>query len=54
VIALSETALGSLRRPQRKALEAHGTLVAADVGTIERHGGGSVRCMLAEIALPRA
>jgi hypothetical protein len=54
VIALSKTALGSLRAPQRKALEAHGELVVADVGTIETHGGGSVRCMLAEVALPRA
>jgi hypothetical protein len=53
VIALSKTALGSLRGPQRKALEGHGELVVADVGTIETHGGGSVRCMLAEIALPR-
>jgi hypothetical protein len=24
-----------------------------DVGTIERVGGGSVRCMMAEIFLPR-
>jgi hypothetical protein len=54
VIALSKTALGSLRAPQRRALEAHGELVVADVGTIETHGGGSVRCMLAEVALPRA
>jgi hypothetical protein len=54
VIALSATALASLRGPQRRALEAHGELVVADVGTIEKQGGGSVRCMLAEIALPRA
>jgi hypothetical protein len=54
VIALSKAALASLRGPQRRTLEAHGELVVADVGTIETHGGGSVRCMLAEIALPRA
>ena len=54
VIALSKTALASLRGPQRRALEAHGELVVADVGAIETHGGGSVRCMLAEVALPRA
>jgi hypothetical protein len=54
VIALSKSALASLRGPQRRTLEAHGQLVVADVGTIETHGGGSVRCMLAEIALPRA
>jgi len=54
VIALSATALGSLSGAQRRALEAQGELVAADVGTIETYGGGSVRCMLAEVALPRA
>jgi hypothetical protein len=54
VIALSATAFASLHGPQRRALEAQGELVVADVGTIEKHGGGSVRCMLAEVALPRA
>lgn len=54
VIALSTAALASLYAPQRRALEAHGELVVADVGTIEKHGGGSVRCMLAEVALPSA
>ena len=39
--------------PTRRALERHGELVAADIATIERIGGGSVRCMLAEVALPR-
>jgi len=53
VIALSVTALASLRAAQRRALEAHGELLVADVATIETHGGGSVRCMLAEVALPR-
>jgi len=54
VIALSATALASLHPAQRRVLESHGELVAADVRTIETHGGGSVRCMLAEVALPRA
>ena len=53
VIALSAAALSSLDAAQRRALEAHGDLLIADVGTIETHGGGSVRCMLAEVALPR-
>ena len=30
----------------------HGELVIADVGTIESYGGGSVRCMLAEVGAP--
>jgi hypothetical protein len=53
VIALSAAALASLHPAQRGALESHGELVVADVPTIERVGGGSVRCMLAEVALPR-
>jgi hypothetical protein len=52
VIALSTTALEALAPAQIRALEAHGELVAVDVRTIERFGGGSVRCMLAEVHLP--
>jgi hypothetical protein len=53
VIALSATALAALGATARHALERHGRLVTADIGTIERLGGGSVRCMLAEVALRR-
>jgi hypothetical protein len=53
VIALSAAALASLAAPTRRTLERYGQLVAADIATIERLGGGSVRCMLAEVALPR-
>ncbi len=53
VVALSTRALGSLRPDQRRRLERHAELVPADVGTIETYGGGGVRCMLAEIHLPR-
>jgi hypothetical protein len=52
VIALSAQALRALAPATRRALERHGRLVAADIATIEHLGGGSVRCMLAEIALP--
>lgn len=53
VIALSATAWRSLDAGQRRALERHGAVLAAEVDVIERHGGGGVRCMLAEIHLPR-
>jgi hypothetical protein len=53
VIALSAAALASLAAPTRRLLERHGDLVTADISTIEHIGGGSVRCMLAEVALPR-
>jgi hypothetical protein len=49
VIALSAGALAALGGATRRALERHGRIVSADVATIERLGGGSVRCMLAEV-----
>jgi len=52
-IALSTTAWQSLDAARRRALERHGNIVAADIPVIERHGGGGVRCMLAEVHLPR-
>jgi hypothetical protein len=52
VIALSAAALRGLAPTTRDALERHGRFVTADIRTIERLGGGSVRCMLAEVALP--
>jgi len=53
LIALSTTALGCLAPAQRRALESRATLIPAEIPTIERIGGGSVRCMLAEIHLPK-
>ena len=54
IIALSVTAWRSFDGAMRRTLERQGEIVAANVATIERVGGGSVRCMLAEIALPAA
>jgi hypothetical protein len=53
LIALSTTALGSLNPAQRGILESHAALVPVSIPTIERVGGGGVRCMLAEIHLPK-
>jgi hypothetical protein len=53
IIALSTTALGCLGAAQRRALESQATLIPAEIPTIERIGGGGVRCMLAEIHLPK-
>ena len=53
VIAMSAAALRALTARTRAALERYGRFVTADIGTIERLGGGSVRCMLAEVALPQ-
>ena len=53
IIAMSETALASFDAAQRSALERHASLVAVPIPTIERVGGGSVRCMIADVHLPR-
>lgn len=52
LIVLSTRALRSLSAAQQRRLEHHGQLVAVPLDTIESHGGGSARCMLAEIYLP--
>ena len=53
VVALSAKALSNLRPEQVSALETlGGELIEADIPTIEAVGGGSVRCMIAEIHLP--
>ncbi|MEM1262820.1 MAG: arginine deiminase-related protein [Pseudomonadota bacterium] len=52
LIAMSSQAHGALDELQRLTLSRHGRIVHADIGTIERLAGGSVRCMLAEIFLP--
>jgi hypothetical protein len=53
VIALSAAARRSYRPEQLRVLERFGELVQADIPTIEAVGGGSVRCMIAEVHLPR-
>lgn len=53
LVALSTTALDSLTQEQRSTLERlGGELVAIPIPTIERVGGGSVRCMIADVHLP--
>jgi hypothetical protein len=53
VIALSTTGWRSLEAAQRRVLESHADLVPVSIPTIERIGGGGVRCMLAELHLPK-
>jgi hypothetical protein len=54
VLAMSARAERALNPAQRAVLEKHARLVASPIDTIEDCAGGSVRCMLAEIHLPRA
>lgn len=53
VVAMSRTAHDSLTESQRDRVSRCGRMLPINVDTIERVGGGSVRCMLAEIFLPR-
>ena len=53
VIALSAAALDSFRPNQLRQLDRFGALLEAPIPTIEAVGGGSVRCMIADIHLPR-
>ena len=54
VTAMSRQAYDSLSDVQRDALASNGRIVTAPIDTIENSAGGSVRCMLAEVHLPRA
>jgi len=54
VLAMSMRAERSLTPTQRHAIEKYTRIVSSPVNIIEFCGGGSVRCMLAEIFLPRA
>jgi hypothetical protein len=53
LLALSTTALKSLLPEQRQVLERHAQLLPVAIPHIEHFGGGGVRCMLAEIHLPK-
>ncbi len=53
LIALSATAHQALLASQRAQLSQYGRLLPCRVDTIEHVGGGSVRCILAEIFLPK-
>jgi len=54
LITLSAAARRSFRPDQLRILERFGGLVEARIPTIEAVGGGSVRCMIADIHLPRS
>ena len=53
VVAMSAQASAALDPAQRAAITAYARIADTDIATIERCSGGSVRCMLAEIFLPR-
>ncbi|MEO1253266.1 MAG: arginine deiminase-related protein [Bacteroidota bacterium] len=50
---MSLAAYDSLRPKQIEALEKYGEIIYSPIPTIEKLGGGSVRCMMAEVFLPK-
>lgn len=52
-LVMSETAFDSLQYEQIQQIEKHTTILSVSIPTIETIGGGSARCMLAEIFLKR-
>ncbi len=53
LLVLSQTAYDSLRKEQKQMLEAYARLLPVAIPTIEQTGGGSVRCMMAEVFLEK-
>lgn len=53
VVAMSQQAFDSLNEEQRAVLETNGDIVSVPIDNIEASAGGSVRCMLAEVHLPK-
>jgi len=52
-LVMSTNAFVCLTAAQRTILEKHSTIIHSDLQTIETYGGGSARCMLAEVFLPK-
>jgi hypothetical protein len=53
-LIMSQSAFDSLRADQLSKLEKHTNIISSSLQTIEACGGGSARCMMAEIFLPKA
>ncbi len=53
-MVMSSAAFKSLRQDQIDAIEKHCPILHSPLDTIETCGGGSARCMMAEVFLPKA
>lgn len=52
LLILSQTAFSSLNEVQINTLKKYSKLIYSSLNTIETNGGGSARCMMAEVFLP--
>ncbi|MCF7561117.1 arginine deiminase-related protein [Sabulilitoribacter multivorans] len=53
-LIMSQAAYDSLTSKQISTLEKHSKILSSSLSTIETCGGGSARCMMAEVFLPKA
>ncbi|WP_242133299.1 citrulline utilization hydrolase CtlX [Aestuariivivens marinum] len=53
-LIMSQAAYNALTNEQVQKLEKHTNLLSSSLDTIEACGGGSARCMMAEVFLPKA
>jgi hypothetical protein len=53
-LVMSDSAYNSLTQEQISQIENHCPIIHSSLDTIEACGGGSARCMMAEIFLPQA
>ena len=53
LLVMSDSAFDSLEKDQILAIEKHCSIIHSSLNTIEACGGGSARCMMAEIFLPK-
>lgn len=54
LMVMSSAAFNSLSEQQKAIIEKSGEIVHSSLDTIETCGGGSARCMMAEVFLPRS
>jgi hypothetical protein len=54
ILVMSKTAHSSLSKSQIDKITSQTKILTADIDTIETYGGGSARCMMAEVFLPRS
>jgi len=52
-LVMSQTAYNSLTKEQIETIEKFNPIISVDINTIETLGGGSARCMMAEVFLPK-
>jgi hypothetical protein len=50
---MSKSAENSLSENQKNTITNYSKIISSDINTIELCGGGSARCMMAEIFLPK-